>query len=124
VQSVLLDTHALVFYLTDFDRFGRRSIRTLDNANLFFSPLSLVELKIKAIKGRFKGSVTSKDLLALGMKELRIGSEVADEIIKLETSDPFDLMLVAQSKSAGYSFMTSDSRILESKLDFVLDLSD
>jgi PIN domain nuclease of toxin-antitoxin system len=124
VQSVLLDTHALVFYLTDFDRFGRRSIRTLDNANLFFSPLSLVELKIKAIKGRFKGSVTSKDLLALGMKELRIGSEVANEIIKLETSDPFDLMLVAQSKSAGYSFMTSDSRILESKLDFVLDLSD
>lgn len=58
------------------------------------------------------------------MKELRIGSEVADEIIKLETSDPFDLILVAQSKSAGYSFMTSDSRILESKLDFVLDLSD
>lgn len=124
MQSVLLDTHALVFYLTDFDRFGRRSIRTLDNANLFFSPLSLVELKIKALKGRFKGSVTSKDLLALGMKELRIGSEVADEIIKLETSDPFDLILVAQSKSAGYSFMTSDSRILESKLDFVLDLSD
>jgi PIN domain nuclease of toxin-antitoxin system len=124
VQSVLLDTHALVFYLTSFDKFGRKSIRTLDNSNLFFSPLSLVELKIKALNGRFKGSVTAKDLLALGMKELRIGSEVADEIIKLETSDPFDLMLVAQSKAAGYSFMTSDSRILESKLDFVLDLSD
>ena len=124
MQSVLLDTHALVFYLTSFDRFGRKSIRTLDNSNLFFSPLSLIELKIKALKGRFKGSVAAKDLLALGMKELRIGSEVADEIIKLETSDPFDLMLVAQSKSAGYSFMTSDSRILESKLDFVLDLSD
>jgi PIN domain nuclease of toxin-antitoxin system len=124
VQSVLLDTNALVFYLTAFDRFGRKSIRTLDNSNLFFSPLSLIELKIKSLNGRFKGSVTAKDLMALGMKELRIGSEVADDIVKLDTSDPFDLMLIAQSKSAGYSFMTSDSRILESKLDFVLDLSD
>jgi len=124
VQNVLLDTNALVFYLTSFDRFGRKSIRTLDNSNLFFSPLSLVELKIKALNGRFRGTVTAKDLIALGMKELRIGSEVANEIVKLDTSDPFDLMLIAQSKSAGYSFMTSDSRILESKLDFVLDLSD
>lgn len=124
MQSVLLDTNALVFYLTAFDRFGRKSIRTLDNSNLFFSPLSLIELKIKSLNGRFKGSVTAKDLMALGMKELRIGSEVADDIVKLDTSDPFDLMLIAQSKSAGYSFMTSDSRILESKLDFVLDLSD
>jgi PIN domain nuclease of toxin-antitoxin system len=124
VQNVLLDTNALVFYLTSFDRFGRKSIRTLDNSNLFFSPLSLIELKIKTLKGRFRGTVSARDLVALGMKELRIGSEVANEIVKLDTSDPFDLMLIAQSKSAGYSFMTSDSRILESKLDFVLDLSD
>ncbi len=124
MQNVLLDTNALVFYLTSFDRFGRKSIRTLDNSNLFFSPLSLIELKIKALNGRFKGAVSAKDLVALGMKELRLGSEVADDIVKLDTSDPFDLMLIAQSKSAGYSFMTSDSRILESKLDFVLDLSD
>ena len=124
MQNVLLDTNALVFYLTSFDRFGRKSIRTLDNSNLFFSPLSLIELKIKSLNGRFRGTVTAKDLIALGMKELRIGSEVANEIVKLDTSDPFDLMLIAQSKSAGYSFMTSDSRILESKLDFVLDLSD
>jgi PIN domain nuclease of toxin-antitoxin system len=124
VQNVLLDTNALVFYLTSFDRFGRKSIRTLDNSNLFFSPLSLIELKIKTLKGRFRGTVSAKDLMALGMKELRLGSEVADDIVKLDTSDPFDLMLIAQSKSAGYSFMTSDSRILESKLDFVLDLSD
>lgn len=124
MQNVLLDTNALVFYLTSFDRFGRKSIRTLDNSNLFFSPLSLIELKIKTLKGRFRGTVSARDLVALGMKELRIGSEVANEIVKLDTSDPFDLMLIAQSKSAGYSFMTSDSRILESKLDFVLDLSD
>ncbi len=124
MQNVLLDTNALVFYLTSFDRFGRKSIRTLDNSNLFFSPLSLIELKIKTLKGRFRGTVSAKDLMALGMKELRLGSEVADDIVKLDTSDPFDLMLIAQSKSAGYSFMTSDSRILESKLDFVLDLSD
>lgn len=124
MQNVLLDTNALVFYLTSFDRFGRKSIRTLDNSNLFFSPLSLIELKIKTLKGRFRGTVSAKDLMALGMKELRLGSEVADDIVKLDTSDPFDLMLIAQSKSAGYSFMTSDSRVLESKLDFVLDLSD
>ncbi|NBU23669.1 MAG: PIN domain-containing protein [Actinobacteria bacterium] len=124
MQNILLDTNALVFYLAASERFGRKSIRTLDNSNLFFSPLSLVELKLKALRGKFKGTITSKDLDALGMKELRIGSEVVDEIIKLDTSDPFDLMLIAQAKAAGYTFMTADSKILNAELDFVLDLSD
>ncbi len=124
MQNVLLDTNALVFYLSSFERFGRKSIRILDSSNLFFSPLSLIEIKLKSLKGKFKGSVTAKDLFELGMKELRLGSEVTDHILKLDTGDPFDLMLTAQAKAASYLFMTADSRILEAELDFVLDLSD
>jgi len=124
VQNVLLDTNALVFYVSGSARFGKKSIRVLDNWNLFYSPLSLVELRLKAEKGRFQGALRSEDLSELGLNELTMSAGVEDHLVSLPTSDPFDRMLVAQAKSAGYNFMTSDSRILESKLDFVLDLSD
>jgi PIN domain nuclease of toxin-antitoxin system len=124
MQNVLLDTNALVFYASGANRFGKKSLRILDKSNLFYSPLSLIELKIKAQRGKFRGSLRSEDLAVLGINEILLDSAVADHLPNLETADPFDAMLVAQAKAKELSFMTSDIRILESRLDFVLDLSD
>jgi PIN domain nuclease of toxin-antitoxin system len=124
VQNVLLDTNALVFYVSGSPRFGRKSIKVLDSWNLFYSPLSLIELRLKAEKGKFRGAVRSEDLKELGLNELTVSSGVEDHLVSLSTSDPFDRMLVAQAKAAGFSFMTSDSRILDSELEFSLDLAD
>jgi len=124
VQNVLLDTNALVFYVSGSPRFGRKSVKILDSWNLFYSPLSLIELRLKAEKGKFRGAVRSEDLNRLGFNELTLSSGVEDHLVSLATSDPFDRMLVAQAKAAGFSFMTSDSRILDSDLGFSLDLAD
>ena len=124
MQNVLLDTNALVFYVSGSPRFGRKSIKVLDSWNLFYSPLSLIELRLKAEKGKFRGAVRSEDLKELGLNELTVSSGVEDHLVSLSTSDPFDRMLVAQAKAAGFSFMTSDSRILDSELEFSLDLAD
>ena len=124
MQNVLLDTNALVFYVSGSPRFGRKSIKVLGSCNLFYSPLSLIELRLKAEKGKFRGAVRSEDLKELGLNELTVSSGVEDHLVSLSTSDPFDRMLVAQAKAAGFSFMTSDSRILDSELEFSLDLAD
>jgi PIN domain nuclease of toxin-antitoxin system len=124
VQNVLLDTNALVFYVSGSNRFGRKSIRLLDRSNLFFSPLSLIELKLKAKQGKYVGSISAGDLEEIGLNEIPLDSEVAENLPTLATADPFDAMLVAQAKTAGYNFMTSDFRILESGFDFVVDLTD
>lgn len=124
VQNVLLDTNALVFYVSGSPRFGRKSIKALDTWNLFYSPLSLIELRLKAEKGKFRGALRSEDLNVLGLNELIVSSGVEEHLVSLSTSDPFDRMLVAQAKDAGFTFMTSDSRILDSELEFVLDLAD
>ena len=124
LQNVLLDTNALVFYASGSPRFGRKSIKVLDSWNLFYSPLSLIELRLKAEKGKFRGAIKSEYLNELGLIELTLTSGVEDHLVSLSTSDPFDRMLVAQAKTAGFSFMTSDSRILDSELEFSLDLAD
>ena len=124
LQNVLLDTNALVFYVSGSPRFGRKSIKVLDSWNLFYSPLSLIELRLKAEKGKFRGAIRSENLNELGLNELTLTSGVEDHLVSLSTSDPFDRMLVAQAKAAGFSFMTSDSRILDSELEFSLDLAD
>jgi PIN domain nuclease of toxin-antitoxin system len=124
VQNVLLDTNALVFYVSGSPRFGRKSIKVLNSWNLFYSPLSLIELRLKAEKGKFRGVLRSEDLNELGLNELTLSSGVEGHLVSLSTSDPFDRMLVAQAKAAGFSFMTSDSRILDSELELSLDLAD
>jgi PIN domain nuclease of toxin-antitoxin system len=96
----------------------------LDSWNLFYSPLSLIELRLKAEKGKFRGAIRSENLNELGLNELTLTSGVEDHLVSLSTSDPFDRMLVAQAKAAGFSFMTSDHRILDSEVEFVLDLTD
>ena len=45
-------------------------------------------------------------------------------MIKIETKGPFDLILVAQAKSREMRFVTADMRILNSELDFAVDLTD
>lgn len=124
MQNVLLDTNALVFYVSGSNRFGRKSIKILDSWNLFYSPLSLIELRFKADKGKFRGDIRSESLNDLGLNELTLSSQVEDHLVSLPTADPFDRTLVAQAKAAGFSFMTSDSDILDSELAFVLDLAD
>ncbi len=124
MKSLLLDTNVLIAYVLDSKKIGKATRALLNKSNLFFSPLSIFELKIKEqrIKG-FKSPINAKILESYGFAPLSFDA-TTDEVISLNSRDPFDLMLIAQAKSRGMRFVTADMEILRSKLDFVLDVTD
>jgi PIN domain nuclease of toxin-antitoxin system len=125
LNQLLFDSNALIFYTTLDRRIGKKTIALLNRSELFYSPLSLIELKLKNRKAtKPSPELQLEELDSLGIDELKVDSGVAANLLDLETSDPFDLALVAQAKQRGMLFLTSDQRILNSGLTFVRDLTD
>lgn len=125
MNQLLFDSNALIFYTTLDRRIGKKTIALLNRSELFYSPLSLIELKLRNRKAtKPSPELQLEELDSLGIDELKVDSGVAANLLDLETSDPFDLALVAQAKQRGMLFLTSDQRILNSGLTFVRDLTD
>lgn len=125
MASLLLDSNALVFYLGNSPRIGKKTRIMLDEAQIFFSAISLVELKIKMLQGKLKGpEVDQTKLIDLGLSPIGFGVEDASAFDLLPNQDPFDNMLLAQAKQRNLKFLTSDLKILSLDTDFVLDLTD
>ncbi len=125
MNQLLFDSNALIFYTTLDRRIGKKTIALLNRSELFYSPLSLIELKLKNRKAtKPSPELQLEELDSLGIDELKVDSGVAANLLDLETSDPFDLALVAQAKQRGMLFLTSDQRILNSGLTIVRDLTD
>ena len=125
MKSLLLDTNALHFYLTQSKRVGKKTQKLLDSSNLFYSSVSLFELKFKNLRlPSFSSFVTAENLKTLGFRALHFDDSATEHLVSVNTFDPIDTMLVAQAKSRGMLFLTSDQKILDANLDFVFDLSD
>jgi len=124
-KSLLLDSNALIGYASQSKAVGKKTIRLLDSSDLYFSPLSLAELKIKELRvPGFRSNLDQETLLEIGFKELPYDSLASGFIGSIETRDPFDLMLVSQAASRSMTFITTDLSILRSGLSFVWDLTD
>ena len=125
MKSLLLDTNALHFYLTQSKRVGKKTQKLLDSSNLFYSSISLFELKFKNLRlPSFSSFVTAENLKTLGFSALHFDDSATEHLVSVNTFDPIDTMLVAQAKSRGMLFLTSDQKILNANLNFVFDLSD
>jgi PIN domain nuclease of toxin-antitoxin system len=125
MKSLLLDTNALHFYLTQSKRVGKKTQKLLDSSNLFYSSVSLFELKFKNLRlPSFSSVVTAENLKSLGFSALHFDDSATEHLVSVNTFDPIDTMLVAQAKSRGMLFLTSDQKILNANLNFVFDLSD
>ena len=125
MADVLLDSSALFYYVSSPSKFGRKSKSLLDSGSLFFSPISLVELKLKALSGKLKlASIDPKDFEALGFQLLSFDAAAAHEFQLWANQDPFDNMLLAQARTSGCKFLTSDLKILNLNFEFVADLTD
>ncbi len=99
MNQLLFDSNALIFYTTLDRRIGKKTIALLNRSELFYSPLSLIELKLKNRKAtKPSPELQLEELDSLGIDELKVDSGVAANLLDLETSDPFDLALVAQAK--------------------------
>ena len=128
-MKFLLDTQVLVWMGTDSAKLSKRARHILKRApNLFFSPVSIAELRIKSSKGKFKFETNFVDTLTqVGIRELPFTSAHAQAVSRfaaLLNHDPLDRMILAQAATEQISLISSDKKFLELKLNWIIDAHD
>jgi PIN domain nuclease of toxin-antitoxin system len=127
----LADTHILVRWLAEARRLSREQLQTLKRAErhgepVAFSATSLLEIAGLANAGKLKPSidVLLSDLQASPLFDiLPITYEIALEVASLGSAlrDPADRAIVATARVHRLRLVTSDQRIIASKLVPVVD---
>ncbi|MGC2063172.1 MAG: type II toxin-antitoxin system VapC family toxin [Thermodesulfovibrionales bacterium] len=119
-MRALLDTHALLWWLSDDPRLPQtvRDIISDGNSELYFSAAGCWEIAIKAQLGKItlpeKPGVFISDQLTLNsIQSLPIQSSHALNVFNLPPlhRDPFDRILVAQAQLENMPIITSDALI-------------
>ena len=119
-MRALLDTHALLWWISDDLRLPQtvRDIISDRNSELYFSAAGCWEIAIKAQLGKItlpdKPDVFLSDQLTLNsILSLPIQSSHALHVFNLPPlhRDPFDRMLVAQAQLENMPIITSDALI-------------
>jgi PIN domain nuclease of toxin-antitoxin system len=114
-MKVLLDTHTLLWALTDESRLSEQVRKLLPNSDTWLSVVSLWEILIKAQAGRLPlprptGPYVMSKMAGNGVQILEVS---ADHVLRLESlpmhhRDPFDRMLVAQGLEEKLPLVTAD----------------
>lgn len=126
LPRLLLDTHIVVRWLTNPKKLSREQTRVLESAvhrsePLTLSAISLLEIAVLGSAGKLGIKVPLdelfEDLEAPLFQILPITREVAAEVALLGTlRDPADRAIVATARVERLRLVTSDLRIIESKL--------
>ena len=120
-MKLLLDTHILIWALTDDPRLPDKAKEKIqdENNSVFYSVISIWEISVKHEKHPENVEFTGKELSAYCQEAGFLPLELRDQhVIALETvvrgddapphHDPFDRMLIAQAKAENMSFITHD----------------
>lgn len=105
-MRLLLDTHALLWYLEGNPALTRRQRDLIVNADneVYISMASLWEIAVKISDGKLKISRSLTDLLeqltaqSIDILHIAPGHVLQIATLPLHHSDPFDRMIVAQAK--------------------------
>ena len=120
-MNLLLDTHALLWWLDNDPTLSRRAKDSIaDGTNLVFISAAVIwEIRIKQALGKLKIPRNFKDVLEQQPFEmLSINFEHAHAVglLPLYHRDPFDRMLVAQAKIENLILVTRDSHLKKYKI--------
>jgi PIN domain nuclease of toxin-antitoxin system len=116
-MKVLIDTHALVWWFTDFDRLSKRAasvITSMENTVLISAAVAW-ELSIKVNLGKLDAMSLVADLGPRlereGFAELPITLSQAARagLLPLHHRDPFDRLLVSQAQELGVPILSADA---------------
>ena len=119
-MRILFDTHALIWFISDSLQLPKR-VRTIlldPSSELFFSPVSILEIAIKhslkPILMPCSPEEVKADAVASGIGELPFVSDHAQKTGELPWlhRDPFDRMLVAQAMSEGVRLLSHDEQVV------------
>lgn len=112
-MRVLLDTHLLLWALTDPRRLPVAFRRELDAAEVYVSAASIWEIAIKRAIGKihFEPSTVLEALEPAGFKSLAITGAHAAAVAQLPMihKDPFDRLLIAQARTEPMQLVTNDT---------------
>ena len=121
-MNLLLDTHTLLWWLTDdptLSRAARSAIADQGNT-VYLSPVVVWELRIKQGLGKLELPDEFREVLdAQPFTELPITSAHAHEIAVLSSlhRDPFDRMLVAQARLEKLTLVSRDAFLADYGVD-------
>ena len=126
LPRLLLDTHIVVGWLTNPKKLSREQIRMLEAAvrraePVALSAMSVLEIAVLGSAGKLGIKVPLdelfEDLEAPPFQILQVTREVAAEVALLGSlRDPADRAIVATARVERLRLVTSDQRIIETKL--------
>ena len=121
-MNYLLDTHIALWLLSGDERLPRKALElcTSDAHQLFLSAVSIWEIVIKHQKSPRLMPVSGEEIAALcDLADIHILPVQREHVLTVGTlrrspeepnhNDPFDRLLIAQSKSSGLTLLTHDA---------------
>jgi PIN domain nuclease of toxin-antitoxin system len=128
----LLDTHIVIRWLAEPKRLSRNQSRTLDQAVKRTEPVAVSDITLLEIAVLFgEGSLRTRTNIDDLFNDLRnsplfrflpLSFEIASEIASLGSlRDPADRAIVATARVHRLKLVTSDQRIIESRLVPVIE---
>jgi len=118
MSRFLMDTNVLLWYFWGSDRID--SIKELvgsETTEIFYSPISLLEIAIKAKNGKLKLDVNELHAYAQkhDFEELPLTADCIKAYSELPNihKDPFDHILLAQALTFPIHFITGDSLLAD-----------
>ena len=132
-MTALLDTHVLIWWLTDSTRLSRAQREITASASaaspLLVSDISLWEIAMLHSLGRIRLSLPLREWLEAAVapplvQRHSISPAIAAELASLPESfhrDPADRILVATARVLGATLLTRDRRIVDAALATTLD---
>jgi PIN domain nuclease of toxin-antitoxin system len=113
--SLLLDTHVVLWWLTDARELTDEVKRQLDHEPaVYLSPATVWEIAIKQSIGKLTEPENLPEIVvAAGFRHLPITAEhaVVAGRLPLLHRDPLDRMLIAQARCEGLTLVTRDPQI-------------
>lgn len=130
-MKYLLDTHVLIWFLTDNPRkLSKNTLAILNDETqiLYFSTTSIWEMSIKHSLGRpdfeYDPQQVADELSKLGFERLdiKLDHTIAVKDLPLIHNDPFDRLLIVQAEREKLTFLTADNAILQYDKPFIVDV--
>jgi PIN domain nuclease of toxin-antitoxin system len=133
LPRLLLDTHAAIRWVSESKKLSRQQTQALEGAmrraeSVAVCSISLLEMAVLASQGRVRLKLSLDQVFeelqaSPGFRILPFTYEIATEVALIghALKDPADRAIVATARVHRLRLVTSDQRIIESKLVAVID---
>jgi PIN domain nuclease of toxin-antitoxin system len=122
--TALLDTHALLWWVTDDRRLSRRARETIKRQDILVSVVSAWEIEIKRGLGRLDAdthAILDEVAGTDGFRWVEVGPAHIAALADLPPlhRDPFDRMLVAQAQLEHVALISRDRELRRYEIDVI-----